>query len=95
MYICTCLYRHSACMYACRLLYMVEHCFTKEDKSFQIVHQWFKPSQEPRLDGWKAKTALRELVSRKDDLPACLIFYPINNCPHAIEEAWLTSIGED
>ena len=105
MCICTC-FALLLCMHACRLLSMMVNCFTeeppvnngqtgKEDKSFQTVRPWFNRSQpqlQPRFERWRAKAALRELVTRKDDLPACLIFYPVNSHPHSIQETWFAGI---
>ncbi len=73
----------------------------KDDKSVQIVRPWFKQAhlQLPRSEGqWAehvpAKAVLQRLVGGRDDLPACLIFYPVNNQPHSIQETWLAGKGE-
>ena len=89
---------------------MVEDCFSeeppdddgKEDKSVQVVRPWFKQPQShlplpegQRAEHVSAKAVLKQMVTRKDDLPACLIFYPINNQPHSIQGTWLAGKGED
>ena len=88
---------------------MVEDCFSdesldddgrrKEDKSVQIVRPWFKqplPQLQPRRAEHVPPTAvLRQLVAGKDDLPACLIFYPIGDQPHSIHGTWLASKSEN
>ena len=77
----------------------------KEDKSFEVIRPWFKQPHaqsqfQPRPEGprgvhMSAKAVLRQLVTGKDDLPACLIFYPISNQPHSIQGTWLAGKGED
>ena len=88
---------------------MVEDCFSdesldddgrrKEDKSVQIVRPWFKqplPQLQPRRAEHVPPTAvLRQLVAGKDDLPACLSFYPIGDQPHSIHGTWLASKSEN
>lgn len=89
-----------------RLLSMVEDCFSeeppdgneqkKEDKSVQVIPPWFKQPLHQRqwAEHVPPKAVLQQLVARKDDLPACLIFYPINNQPHSIQGTWLASKSE-
>ena len=76
----------------------------KEDKSVQVIRPWFKqPQPPPQLqrpqrqlaEHIPPKAVLQQLVAGKDDLPACVIFYPISNQPHSIQGTWVTSKSEN
>ena len=78
----------------------------KEDQSFHVHPPWFKqPFDEtrphhhqshaqPLAEHMTPSEVILQLVSNADDLPACLIFYPVAGQPHSIQGTWLASKGE-
>ena len=86
---------------------MVEDCFSEEqridntqeeDKSIQVIPPWFKKPQSQPLGHQRQfsehippKAVLQQLLAGRDDLPACVISYPIKDQPHSIQGTWLAS----
>ena len=86
-----------------RLLTMIEDSFSEEsltgdhqqdDDPFETHPSWFKQPQRSATAHVTPKSVLQQLVSRVDDLPACLIFYPVGSQPHSIQGTWLASKSE-
>ena len=64
-------------------------CFTQPQPSrYQRSSLW------PKADNVTPKSVLEQLTSKVDDLPACLMFYPIAGQPHSIQGTWVASKGE-
>ena len=71
----------------------------KKDESFEDRPPWFKqpPTGRPhqqRDTHVSPKYVLTQLISKVDDLPACLFFYPVSGQPHSIQGTWLASNSE-
>ena len=81
----------------------------EEDHAFDVHTPciWFKqpprdekPHHQPFAQTLAGHTSespekvIRQLVSKANDLPACLFFYPIAGQPHSIQDTWLASGSE-
>ena len=75
----------------------------EEKETFKMHPPWFKQSHERERheqqsspkgqDGMTPRSIVEQLVSKVDDLPAFLVFYPIAGQPHSIQETWIASKG--
>ena len=87
---------------------MMDDCFgddplsdaQKDDKSFEEHPPWFEQPQGSSRSPFSPakhvtpKSVLQLLVTRVDDLPACLVFYPVSGQPNSIQGTWLASKSE-
>ena len=80
---------------------MIEDSFSEDsltddqkDDSFETHASWFKQPQSSVTAHVTPKSVLQQLISQVDDLPACLIFYPVGGQPHSIQGTWLASKSE-
>ena len=75
-----------------------------KDRSFAVHKPWFtQPQPQPyqRSPLWRSnagnvtpKSVLKQLTSNVDDLPACVMFYPVPGQPHSFQGTWVASKGK-